>query len=43
MRHLNIPYSDNARALARSERNAQIDDELIAALERWEDLGKTGA
>jgi ABC transport system ATP-binding/permease protein len=34
---------DNARALALTARNAQIDDELMAALERWEDLGKAGA
>ncbi|MBX9817651.1 MAG: ATP-binding cassette domain-containing protein [Burkholderiaceae bacterium] len=32
--------SDNARAIALSERNAQIDEELMAALERWETLGK---
>jgi ATP-binding cassette subfamily F protein uup len=32
--------SDNARALALSSRNAQIDDELMAALERWEELGR---
>ena len=31
--------SDNARAVQLSERNAQIDDELMAALERWEQLG----
>jgi ATP-binding cassette subfamily F protein uup len=31
--------SDNARALQLSNRNAQIDDELMAALERWEALG----
>jgi ATP-binding cassette subfamily F protein uup len=31
--------SDNARALELSNRNAQIDDELMAALERWEELG----
>ncbi len=31
--------SDNARAVALSERSAQIDDELMAALERWEALG----
>ena len=31
--------SDNARAIALSERNAQIDEELMAALERWEALG----
>ena len=34
--------SDNARALALSERNAAIDEELMAALERWEELGKPG-
>ena len=32
--------SDNTRAVALAERNAQIDDELMAALERWEELGK---
>ncbi len=32
--------SDNARALALSNRNTQIDDELISALERWEELGR---
>jgi len=32
--------SDNARALQLSNRNAQIDDELMAALERWEELGR---
>jgi ATP-binding cassette subfamily F protein uup len=32
--------SDNARALQLSERAARIDDELLAALERWEELGK---
>ena len=32
--------SDNARALGLSSRNAQIDDELMAALERWETLGR---
>jgi len=32
--------SDNARAIALSERNAAIDEELMAALERWEELGK---
>ncbi|MDZ7919505.1 ATP-binding cassette domain-containing protein [Rhodoferax sp.] len=31
--------SDNARAIALSERNAQIDEELMSALERWETLG----
>jgi ATP-binding cassette subfamily F protein uup len=32
--------SDNARALELSTRNAQIDDELMEALERWEVLGR---
>jgi ATP-binding cassette subfamily F protein uup len=32
--------SDNARAVELSERNAQIDDALMAALERWDTLGK---
>jgi ABC transport system ATP-binding/permease protein len=32
--------SDNARAVELSERSTQIDDELMAALERWEELGK---
>ena len=32
--------SDNARALELSARNAQIDDELMEALERWEVLGR---
>lgn len=31
---------DNARALALSARNAEIDEALLAALERWEELGK---
>nr|WP_315463208.1 ATP-binding cassette domain-containing protein [uncultured Rhodoferax sp.] len=31
---------DNVRALALTARNAQIDEELMAALERWEVLGK---
>jgi ATP-binding cassette subfamily F protein uup len=31
---------DNARALQMASRSAQIDDELMAALERWEELGK---
>ncbi|MDD2661779.1 MAG: ABC transporter C-terminal domain-containing protein, partial [Methylococcales bacterium] len=30
---------DNARALKLATRTAQIDDELLAALERWELLG----
>ncbi|MDH4451517.1 MAG: ATP-binding cassette domain-containing protein [Rhodoferax sp.] len=34
--------TDNARALALSARNAEIDDALMAALERWEALGHTG-
>ena len=32
--------SDNARAIALASRSAQIDDHLMAALERWEALGK---
>ena len=32
--------SDNARALELSARNAQIDDELMEGLERWEVLGR---
>jgi len=31
--------TDNAQALALTNRNAQIDEELMAALERWEVLG----
>ena len=31
--------SDNPRALALAQRNAQLDEELLAALERWESLG----
>ena len=31
--------SDNARALGLAARSAKIDDELLAALERWEALG----
>jgi ATP-binding cassette subfamily F protein uup len=34
---------DNARALAMSARNAQIDEELMLALERWEVLGAPAA
>ena len=34
--------SDNARALEMSSRNAQIDDDLMVALERWEELGRPG-
>jgi ATP-binding cassette subfamily F protein uup len=30
---------DNVRAMKLATRNAQIDDELMAALERWEVLG----
>jgi ATP-binding cassette subfamily F protein uup len=33
---------DNVRALKLATRNAQIDDTLMAALERWEVLGKPG-
>jgi ATP-binding cassette subfamily F protein uup len=33
---------DNVRAMKLAKRNAQIDDELMAALERWEALGKPG-
>ena len=36
----NLYSSDNARALEMSARSAQIDDELMTALERWEELGK---
>jgi len=32
--------SDPARAAALTQRNAAIEDELLAALERWEELGK---
>jgi ATP-binding cassette subfamily F protein uup len=32
--------SDNARAMHLSNRNAQIDDLLLAALDRWEALGE---
>ncbi|QTN26464.1 ATP-binding cassette domain-containing protein [Rhodoferax sp. AJA081-3] len=31
---------DNVRAMKLATRNAQIDDELMAALERWEALGR---
>ncbi|MCB8747402.1 ATP-binding cassette domain-containing protein [Rhodoferax sp. U2-2l] len=34
---------DNARALKLAARSAQIDDELLAALERWEILGNPAA
>jgi ATP-binding cassette subfamily F protein uup len=33
---------DNVRAMKLATRNAQIDDELMAALERWEVLGRPG-
>jgi ATP-binding cassette subfamily F protein uup len=33
---------DNARALKLATRSAQIDDELLGALERWEVLGSPG-
>jgi ABC transport system ATP-binding/permease protein len=32
--------SDNARAMQLAARSTQIDDELLLALERWEELGK---
>ncbi|MBT9506229.1 ATP-binding cassette domain-containing protein [Rhodoferax sp.] len=32
--------SDSARAMQLANRSTQIDDELMAALERWEELGK---
>ena len=32
--------SDNARALQLANRSAQIDDALLAALDRWEELGR---
>ncbi|MCX7239564.1 MAG: ATP-binding cassette domain-containing protein [Burkholderiales bacterium] len=32
--------SDNARALQLASRSAQIDDALLAALDRWEELGR---
>jgi ABC transport system ATP-binding/permease protein len=32
--------SDNARAVALAARNAEIDDALMSALERWETLGR---
>ena len=32
---------DNERALALTARSAQIDDELLAAMERWEQLSAT--
>jgi ATP-binding cassette subfamily F protein uup len=31
--------TDSARALQLTQRNTEIDDELLAALERWEVLG----
>lgn len=31
---------DNVRAMKLATRNAQIDDELMVALERWEVLGR---
>jgi ATP-binding cassette subfamily F protein uup len=33
--------TDNARALGLAARSAKIDDELLAALERWETLGSS--
>ena len=35
----NLYASDNARAMGLAARNAEIDDELMQALERWESLG----
>ena len=35
--------TDNARALALTQRSAQIDEELLQALERWEALGAPAA
>jgi ATP-binding cassette subfamily F protein uup len=35
----NLYASDNARAMGLSARNTEIDNELMAALERWEILG----
>jgi ABC transport system ATP-binding/permease protein len=35
--------SDNARALKLASRSAKIDDQLMAAMERWEILGNTGS
>ena len=32
---------DNVRAMELATRNAEIDDELMGALERWELLGNT--
>ena len=34
---------DNARAMKLATRSAQIDDELLTALERWENLGASAA
>ena len=34
---------DAARATALAQRSAQIEDELLGALERWESLGSTPA
>ena len=34
--------TDNTRAITLASRSAQIDDELMTALERWEALGKPG-
>jgi ABC transport system ATP-binding/permease protein len=33
--------SDNARAMQLAARSTQVDDELLLALERWEELGKS--
>ena len=34
---------DNVRAMRMATRSAQIDEALLAALERWETLGNTSA
>ena len=38
-----IYMNEAARAAELGERHAQIDDELMAALERWEELGSSAA
>ncbi|MFC5609389.1 ATP-binding cassette domain-containing protein [Variovorax soli] len=38
-----IYMNEAARAAELGERHAQIDDELMAALERWEELGRSAA
>jgi len=34
--------NDSSRAAELGERHARIDEELLAALERWEELGALG-